>query len=134
MSPAEQKLAIAQRNACRALKQRAVKRYRQSSEPPLAAAKPHTAVRNHRRPATAPKRPRGRRTRRKVVAAARSGPSDLPGEPPEVHAELTRRAGSWRVRCPWCGDDHYHGAIPGHRVADCGADLGYFLIAPKAGT
>ena len=47
-----------------------------------------------------------------------------------------RRASSreWVVDvCPHCGGTHRHGAMPGHRTAPCGHELGYILLGDLTG-
>jgi hypothetical protein len=34
---------------------------------------------------------------------------------------------TWVIDCPHCGEEHTHGAGPGHRVAHCLGGRGYYL-------
>ena len=38
-------------------------------------------------------------------------------EPPKVLAEI--RKGQAVIRCPFCGKEHFHGALAGHRTSHC---------------
>ena len=54
---------------------------------------------------------------------------------PIVAGRRGRIAGTWIVRCPYCGKDHGHGHITAaleHRVADCGHGQGYLVQIVEA--
>ena len=36
-----------------------------------------------------------------------------------VFGKLTENKKQYKVQCPWCHEEHTHGATPGHRWAHC---------------
>ncbi|HKY96349.1 MAG TPA: hypothetical protein VJL35_00715 [Gemmatimonadaceae bacterium] len=54
-------------------------------------------------------------------------------DPPRVLAEI--RKGQAVIKCPFCGKEHFHGAVAGHRASHCSSprpvNPGYEIILPN---
>jgi len=51
-----------------------------------------------------------------------------------VYGKLSKDGSQYKVQCPYCDDEHRHGASPGHRWAHCdnrGNESRGYTIVPE---